>query len=109
MNSIEACAIECIKNTCKIDKGFAKNVELLDQYDFSKIITNGRSLQNIRDTLEELYEKEFYKNNGIYMFDYLSNEELCWYLTSRYNVWFQEYTDWVVRHNDSHEETRRRT
>lgn len=101
---------EYIYEQCKLDEGFKENIELLDQYDFSQMITEGRSLWNLRDTLEDLYDDEFFKQYKMYMFDYLSGEDLCHYLASRYNVWFQEYTDWVVRHDHgTHEKTRRRT
>ena len=91
-----------IKEQCDYDKAFKFNIICLDQYDFSEFLTDGRSLWNIRDAIEEKYD--------IYVFDNLDGEDTCQYFASRYNVWFQEYTDWVVRHeNGTDEKTARRT
>lgn len=98
-----------IKEQCDYDAAFKYNVMLLDQYDFSEFLTDGRSLWNLRDAIEEKYDKEFWDKYQMYVFDNLDGEDTCQYFASRYNVWFQEYTDWVVRHdNGTYEKTRRR-
>lgn len=98
-----------IEKQCKFDKDFADNIALLDQYDFSEFLTEGRSLWNLRDAIEDKYDKEFWDKYHIYVFDNLDGEDTTMYFASRYNVWFQEYTDWVVRHdNGTHEKTSRR-
>ena len=76
------------------------NIHCLDEYDFSEFLSDGRSLYNIIDAIEEKYEKQFREKNGIYIFDNLSIDEIQEYLISRYNIHFQEYSDWVVRHDD---------
>ena len=102
-------ATRWIKEQCDYDAAFKYNVMLLDQYDFSEFLTDGRSLWNLRDAIEEKYDKEFWDKYQMYVFDSLDGEDTCQYFASRYNVWFQEYTDWVVRHdNGTHEKTRRR-
>ena len=98
-----------IKEQCDYDQAFKFNIICLDKYDFSEFLTDGRSLWNIRDAIEEKYDKEFLEKYGIYVFDNLDGDDTCQYFASRYNVWFQEYTDWVVRHdNGTYEKTRRR-
>lgn len=83
-----------------LDKDTAKNIELLDKYDFSEFLGEGRSLYNLCDAIEEKYDKEFKKLYDMYVFENLDTESIIAYFRSRYNIWFQEYTDWVVRHND---------
>ena len=98
-----------IKEQSNYDKAFQFNVECLDKYDFSEFLTDGRSLWNVREAIEEKYDKEFLEKYGIYVFDDLDGDDTCQYFASRYNVWFQEYIDWVVRHdNGTNEKTRRR-
>ena len=98
-----------IKEQCDYDEAFKFNIICLDKYNFSEFLTDGRSLWNIRDAIEEKYDKEFREKYGIYVFDNLDGEDTCQYFASRYNVWFQEYVDWVVRHNNgTNEKTRRR-
>lgn len=92
------------------DKAFKYNVEILDKYDFSEFLIDGRSLWDLRDAIEDKYDKEFLEKYGIYTFDNMDGFDTTMYFASRYNVWFQEYMDWVVRHdNGTHEKTRRRT
>jgi len=99
-----------LEKACERDSRFAKNIELLDKYDFSEFLTEGRSLWNIRDAIEEKYDKEFFAKYQMYVFDCLDGDDTCMYFASRYNVWFQEYTDWVVRHEDgTNSKTRKRT
>ena len=103
-------AIKWIKAQCDYDKAFKYNVMLLDQYDFSEFLTDGRSLWNLRDAIEEKYDKEFWDKYKMYVFDNLDGDDICQYFTSRYNVWFKEYQDWVVRHDHgTYEKTRRRS
>lgn len=90
-----------IKEQSDYDEAFKFNIICLDKYDFGEFLTNGRSLWNIRDAIEEKYDKEFREKYGIYVFDCLDGEDTCQYFASRYNIWFQEYTDWVVRHEDN--------
>ncbi len=102
-------ATQLIQEECNYDEDFKKQVELLDQYDFSEFITDGRSLWNLRDAIEQKYDKHFWEKYGVYVFEDMSGEDTCNYFTSRYNVWFQEYIDWVVRHDrGANEKTRRR-
>lgn len=89
-----------IKEQCDFDKDFKYNVELLDKYDFSEFLNDGRNLWNLREAIEEKYDKEFWETYGTYVFDNLDGEDTCMYFASRYNVWFQEYTDWVVRYEN---------
>jgi len=99
-----------ITKMSNLDKNFKFNIECLDNYDFSEFLTDGRSLWNIREAIEQKYDKDFWKKYGIYLFDNLDGDDICQYFASRYNVWFQEYVDWVVRHdNGAHEKTERRT
>lgn len=93
-------ATQYIKDECNRDEDFKHNIELLDKYDFSKFLAHGRSLWNIREAIEEKYDKEFYEKYDMYVFDYLSGDDTCQYFMSRYNIWFQEYVDWVVRNED---------
>lgn len=103
-------ATKLIQEECDYDEDFKKQVELLDQYDFSEFITDGRSLWNLRDVIEQKYDKHFWEKYGVYVFEDMSGEDTCNYFASRYNVWFQEYMDWVVRHDHgTNEKTRRRT
>lgn len=98
-----------IEDQCKWDPDFQKNVEALDLYDFSEFLSDGRSLINLCDAIEEKYDKEFWDKYHLYVWDSLSYDDACVYFEGRYNVWFQEYTDWVVRHdNGTDEKTRRR-
>lgn len=85
------------------------NIDCLDKYDFSEFLTEGRSLNNIIEVIEDKYDKEFYQKYGMYMFDNLSIDEIYDYFKSRYNIHFQEYIDWVVRHDDgTYAKTRKR-
>lgn len=98
-----------IQENCNYFEGFKRNIMLLDTYDFSEFLTDGRSLWNIKEAIEDKYDKEFFEKYQIYVFDELSGEDTCMYFASRYNVWFDEYTDWVVRHdNGAYERTRKR-
>lgn len=73
------------------------NLTCLDEYDFSNYFSEGRSLLNILENIEEDYDKEFKKKFGFYMFDDLDIDLIKEYFKSRYNINFQEYIDWVVR------------
>ena len=42
---------------CKEDIEFKKTIELLDKYDFSEFLSDGRSLNNLLIAIEEKYEK----------------------------------------------------
>lgn len=107
--SVEGYAMEYIDEQCTYDKAFAHCVELLDQYDFSEFLTEGRSLWSIRDAIEEKYDQEFWNKYRLYVFDNMDGYDTTMYLTSRYNIWFNEYTDWVVRHeNGAYEKARKR-
>jgi len=106
----EKYATKWIEEQCEFDKAFKYNIEVLDKYDFSEFLTDGRSLWNLREVLEEKYEPEVRNQYGIYLFDDLDGYDTTMYFTSRYNVDFQEYTDWVVRHeNGTYEQATRRT
>lgn len=69
----------------------------LDEYDFSSYFSEGRSLLNILENIEEDYDKEFKQRFGVYMFDDLDIDLIKDYFKERYNIEFQEYIDWVVR------------
>ena len=73
------------------------NIECLDKFDFSRFFKQGMSLQTIRDNIEEEYDGEFYATFKIYVFDYLDYYDMVSYFSERYDIYFQEYTDWVVR------------
>ena len=95
--STEEYSMKYIDENCKCDKDFARNIELLDKQDFSRYINEGLSLWTLRDNIEKDWDKFYYETYGMYVFDELSAEDTCHYFASRYNVWFQEYTDWVCR------------
>ena len=98
-----------LEATIKFNKDLKRNIEILDEFDFSEFLTNGRSLLNIYDAIEEKYDEYCRAQYGMYLFECLGGEDLCNYFASRYNVWFQEYVDWVVRNEDgAHEKARRR-
>lgn len=102
-------ASDYINRQCETDPKFKKNIELLDNYDLSEFLTEGRSLWNLRDAIEEKYDKQFWNEYQMYVFDYLDEWDIQEYFKSRYNVFFEEYMDWVVRHNNgTYEKTRRR-
>lgn len=73
------------------------NLTCLDEYDFSDYFSEGRSLLNILENIEEDYDKEFKEKFGFYMFDDLDIDLIKEYFKNRYNIEFQEYVDWVVR------------
>ena len=80
-----------------------------NNYDFSSYFSEGRSLLNILENIEEDYDKEFKQRFGFYMFDDLDIDLIKDYFQKRYNINFQEYIDWVVRKEDGpYSETRRR-
>jgi hypothetical protein len=93
-------ASKYIEEQCEQDKFFKFNIDCLDQYDFSEFLTEGKSLWAIRNAIEEKYDKEFKEKYQIYVFDSLDGDDTCQYFASRYNIWFQEYTDWVVRRDN---------
>ena len=102
-------ASDYINRWCEKDPEFKKNIELLDSHDLSEFLTEGRSLWNLRDAIEERYDKEFWDEHQMYVFDCLDEWDTQEYFKSRYNVFFEEYMDWVVRHdNGTYEKTRRR-
>ena len=94
---------------CKLFPEFKRNVELLDLYDLSEFLVDGMNLHAVEDAIEQKYDRFFWERYGIYVFDEFNDYDIQNYFCSRYNVWFQEYTDWVVRHdNGAYEKTRRR-
>lgn len=76
---------------------FEYNLKCLDNYDFEPFLSEGRSFYNIVDTIEEQYDKDCKQKNSIYIFEYLDYPDILKYLTQRYNIHWQPYTDWVVR------------
>lgn len=76
------------------------NIKYLDEYDFSEFLGDGRSFWNFINAIEEKYDKEFYQKHNMYMFDNLDDEDIRFYFSTRYTIRFQEYIDWVVRHED---------
>lgn len=98
-----------LEENSNFDEAFKYSIEILDKYDFSEFLTDGRSLWDLRDAIEDKYDKEAFDKYGIYLFDDMDGFDTTMYFASRYNVWFQEYTDWVVRHdNGAYEKTRKR-
>ena len=92
-----------------IDQDFVWNIKCLDLYDFSDFLTEGKSLEKVIEEIETQYDNECKTVYGIYLFDSLTRDEIVQYFRSRYNIWFQPYTDWVVRKEDGpYEKTRRR-
>ncbi len=98
--SVEENAAEWIKRQCDFDENFKYNVEILDKYDFSEFLREGMDLWATREMIEEKYDKEFWDKYHLYVFDSLDGEDTAQYFCSRYNIWFQEYTSWVVRHDN---------
>ena len=80
-----------------ISKEFKYNIWCLDQFDFSRFFTEGRSLANLIDSIEYEYDNLCKKKYGIYLFELLNMDDLTNYFNSRYNVRFQPYIDWIVR------------
>lgn len=110
IDNVRNYATRWIEKRCQFDNAFKYSIECLDNYDVSEFLSEGRCIRSIIDAIEEKYDKEFKEKYGIYMFDILDGEDICQYLASRYNVRFQEYRDWVVRHEDGvNEKARRRT
>ena len=72
-------------------------IQRLDQYDFSPFITDGIDFYILIDRIECQYDNDFFQKYRCYMFDELQDEEIMLYLKQRYNIYFQEYTSWVVR------------
>ena len=92
-----------------VSEDFIYNIECLDKHDFSNFITEGRSLVNLVETIENEYDRRFKDIYGIYMFDNLEIDDIADYFSSRYTIQFQPYIDWVVRKEDGpYSETRRR-
>ena len=92
-----------------VNPDFIWNIECLDTYDFSDFLTEGKSLEKVIEEIETQYDNECKTVYGIYLFDSLTRDEIVQYFRSRYNIWFQPYTDWVVRKEDGpYEKTRRR-
>ena len=107
--TLEALLLQADETIFKEIKGNLSHLDCLDKYDFSEFLNYGRSLFNILNAIEEKYDEEFKKEYGIYMFEDLDMDTIMLYFTSRYNVWFQEYTDWVVRREDgANSKTRKR-
>ena len=76
------------------------NLKCLDEYDFSNFLHEGESLQTIVYNIEQKYDKEFVQKYGIYVFDnpQITDPKIIKeYFSDRYNVWFMEYKDWVVK------------
>ena len=95
--SVWETAADNIDRECKQDNYFKYHIECLDKYDFSKFLNEGESLWEIKDAIEKKYTEEFQSKYEIDVFDCLNGEEIVDYFTSRYNIWFQSYEDWVVR------------
>lgn len=92
-----------------INPDFVWNIECLDTYDFSDFLTEGKSLEKVIEEIEAQYDNECKAAYSIYLFDSLTRDEIVEYFHSRYNIWFQPYTDWVVRKEDgSYKKARRR-
>lgn len=98
-------ATNYLKVYCEQDDKLKANVEALDTYDFGKFLTHGRSLSNLQAAIEKVYDNEFYDKFGFFVFDYLMEDEIIMYFMSRYNVSFQEFIDYVVRHDNGQYET----
>lgn len=89
---------------------FRYNVEVLDSYDFSEFLTQGRSLVDLCDAIEKKYDMECVEKYGIYIFEHMDYFDAREYFMTKYNIWFEPYTDWVVRHeNGTYDKATRRT
>lgn len=97
-------ATNYIEIYCKQDERRRKNIEALDKYDFGSYLTHGRSLSNMQATIEKIYDSEFYDKFGFFTFDNLTEDEVIMYFTSRYNIHFDEFIDYVIRHDDGYYE-----
>ena len=95
---IEDLAFEEVRTEAK---DILQNLKYLDEYDFSEYLNDGRDFWNILDAIEAKYDKEFYQKYNMYMFDNLDTDYIRFYFTNRYNIHFQEYMSWVVRHEDN--------
>ena len=101
-------AISYIKVRCEDDENFRKNIEALDEYDFSPYLTQGRRIESAIEAIEKVYDNKCFDKYGFFLFDNLSPDEIQCYFISRYNIYFQEYIDWVIRHENGSFETIRR-
>ena len=97
-------ATNYIQVYCEQDEKFRENIEALDKYDFGSYLTHGRSLSNVQAAIEKIYDNEFYDKFGFFTFDNLTEDEMIMYFTSRYNIHFNEFIDFVIRHDDDHYE-----
>ena len=89
-----------LEEFCKKNANFINYIKILDEYDFSEFLTYGRDFSNMIEAIEEKYDKDCFEKYGIYLFDNLTTDEIQHYFISRYNIWFQEYSAWVVRYED---------
>ena len=95
MNKNEA--TKYIEKYCNKFEKFKEAVFRLDQYDLTPFLSDGLSIQILRDKIEEKYDKIFWEKYHEYVFDQFDSYDFCKYLESRYDIRCQEYTDWVVR------------
>lgn len=90
--SVWETAADNIGEKCLIDKKFEAIVKRLDQYDFSKYFAYECSdLEDIKFGITEDFPEL------IKVFKTINNTDLTDYFTSRYDIWFQEVREWVVR------------
>ena len=105
----EQCATNYINIYTRQSENFKKNIEALDTYDFCPYLTHGLSLSNLQANIELSLDTSFYNKFGFFTFQYLSEDEIMIYFTSRYNIHFDEFIDYVLRHIDESYDTAHRT
>lgn len=97
-------ATNYIKTYSEQDDTFRKTIEALDTYNFGPLLTHGRSLSNLQSEIEKKYDNNCYDKYGFFLFDNLNDDEIIMYFISRYNIHFDEFIDYVVRHDGEHYE-----
>ena len=90
-------AIELLENCCFYHTDVQRNINALDQYDFTDYLSNGLDIWVLRKKIEEDYDNIFFKKYGFYPFEYIDEEQTGWYFVSRYNVDLIEYKSYVIR------------
>lgn len=91
---------ELLENWGKQNPEFAKTIEILDSYDFSKFLVAEMNLPTIVERIECCYDNDCFEKYGRYLFDGLIPRDIILYFESRYPVRFTEYIDYICRKGD---------